>query len=184
MKAHLKSRFFDTTKYSGLALTDETLTVMLGNLSGQCVGYQCYTPSLPKLHVDDPRLARYYTWVTKPCASKNGELAVWGLETVHWADSVLFLTEGVFDACRLHWFGLPAVAVLSNNPVHLTSWLKALPSTKVACVQGDRAGQKLARYGDKRVLLPEGHDVGDLPESDFQQLFTEWKRNGNTKFKS
>lgn len=179
MQDHLRSRWFDTTLYPNVTVAEESATFPLWNMSGQMVGFQSYNPHLPKLHVDDPTLARYFTWVTKPCASKNGELAVWGLETVHWADPVLFLTEGVFDACRLHWNGLPAVAVLSNNPVHLVGWLKALPSTKVACVQGDKAGRKLAKYGDKRVFLPEGHDIGDLPEHDFQQVFKEFL-HGNT----
>ncbi len=179
MHNHLRSRYFDTSLYPNVVVADDYVTFPLWNMSGQFVGFQSYNPSLPKLHVDDPRLARYYTWVTKPCASKTGELAVWGLETVHWTDPVLFLTEGVFDACRLHWNGLPAVAVLSNNPLHLTSWFKALPSTKVACVQGDKAGKKLADYGDKCVFLPDGQDVGDLVESDFQQLFKEYL-HGNT----
>lgn len=176
MLAHLHSRYFNPAKYSGVTVTPQCMSVMLWNLSGQAVGWQCYNPSLPKLHIDDPKLARYYTYVTKPCASKNAELAVWGLETVHWTDKVLFLTEGVFDACRLHMFALPAVAVLSNNPVHLTSWLKALPSVKVACVQGDAAGRKLAKYGDECVMLPAGKDVGDLENREFLRLFEKWLR--------
>jgi len=171
MLSHLTSRFFNPTLYSGVTITDEGMTVLLWNLSGKPVGFQCYNPSQPKKEVGDPRLQKYYSWVTKPCASKNAELAVWGLETVHWTDKYLFLTEGVFDACRLHWHGLPAVAVLSNNPVHLGGWLMALPSTKVACVQGDKAGRNLAKFGDEKVWLPEGKDVGDLTEMEFAAFF-------------
>jgi hypothetical protein len=171
---HLRSRYFDTSLYANVAVSDDYATFPLFNMSGQMVGFQSYNPSLPKAHVDDPRLARYYTWVTKPCASKNAEVAVWGLETVHWADDTLFLTEGVFDACRLHWHGLPAVAVLSNNPDHLLSWLKAMPSKKVACVQGDKAGMKLAKYGDEAVMLPESKDVGDLTEDEFNHFFSKY----------
>jgi hypothetical protein len=174
MLEHLKSRWFDVSRYPNVVVTDETTTLPLFNTSGKMVGYQTYSPGLPKCHVDDPRLARYFTWVTKPAASKNAALAVWGLETVHWNDTVLFLTEGVFDACRLHWHGLPAVACLSNNPVHLTSWLRATPSAKVACVQGDSAGRKLAKYGDKQVWLPNEKDVGDLTNNEFATLFAEW----------
>lgn len=176
MNEHLLDRNFQLSLYPNVAVTEDVVTFPLYNLSGQMVGYQTYNPSLPKLHIDDPKLARYYTYVTKPTASKNSELAVWGLETVKWNDSVLFLTEGIFDACRLHMFALPAIAVLSNNPVHLTSWLKTMPSVKVACVQGDTAGQKLAKYGDECVMLPEGKDIGDLKNREFLRTFEKWLR--------
>ena len=170
---HLTGRWFNPEFYPNVVVSEEEQTVVLPlfNLSGRMVGYQQYTPGNPKCHLDDPRLARYFTWVTKPVASKNAELAVWGLETVTWTDKWLFLTEGVFDACRLHWHGLPAVAVLSNNPVHLRSWLTALNQRKVACVQGDAAGKKLGSYGDLAVFLPEGKDVGDLTVDEFHESF-------------
>jgi len=174
MTDHLKSRFFDVERYSHVALTEDTVTFPLWNMSGQMAGYQCYSPKLPKVHVDDPKQARYYTWVTKPCASKTAELAVWGLETITWASPLVFLTEGVFDACRLHHHNLPALAVLGCNPQHLAGWLKTLPAFKVACVQGDAAGKKLAAFGDAVVMLPAGKDVGDLTEVEFEELFRKY----------
>jgi hypothetical protein len=174
MLNHLHSRFFDPTRYSGVTVTNDQMTVLLWNLSGQAVGWQTYTPSQPKKEVGDPRLQKYFSWVTKPCASKNSELAVFGLETVNWSDNVLFLTEGIFDASRLHWHGLPAVACLTSNPVHLMEWLFALPQSKVACVQGDAAGQKLAKYGNEQVWLPAGKDVSDLETSEFATFFARW----------
>ena len=174
MRDHLLSRFFDVTKYSGVMVEDEFVTLPLWNLSGQMVGVQTYNPSQPKKEVGDPQLQKYFSWVTKPCASKNAELAVWGLETVNWTDRFLFLTEGIFDASRLHWHGLPAVAVLSNNPVHLASWFRDLRQTTVACVQGDKAGQKLANFGQHVVRLPENEDVNSLKEEAFAELFAPW----------
>jgi hypothetical protein len=171
MQDHLLTRWCDTDKYPHTVVTDTMATFPLWNMSGQRVGFQTYSPLQPKKEVGDPRLQKYFSWVTKPCASKNAEIAVFGLETVQWNDQLLFLTEGIFDAARLHWFGLPAVAVLSNNPVHLVSWLDALPSHKVACVQGDQAGMKLRKYGDSYVQMPDGHDVNSLPEQEFLQLF-------------
>lgn len=174
MLTHLRSRYFDPQRYSSLTVTDKMMTVMLWNLSGQAVGFQTYSPSQPKKEVGDPKLQKYFSWVTKPCASKDAHLAVWGLETVRWTDKFLFLTEGVFDAARLHWHGLPAVAVMGNNPKHLTGWLMGMPQRKVACVQGDAAGKKLAKYGAECVFLPEGKDVGDLTEEEFKELFAKW----------
>jgi hypothetical protein len=175
LRKHLLLRYFDLNKYPNVSLSEDSATFPLFNLSGRMVGYQHYAPNNPKVHLDDPKLARYYTWVTKPCASKTAELAVWGLETYD-PYQPLFLTEGVFDACRLHWNGLNAVACLGCNPVHLRSWLSALPNHKVACVQGDKAGLMLADYGDSCVYLPEGKDVGDLTEEEFGEYFARYVR--------
>src|ERR1700741_4023271 len=139
MNDHLLSRHFDVSKDPHVAVTEESCTFPLWNLSGQMVGYQTYNPSQPKKEVGDPKLQKYFSWVTKPCASKNGELAVWGLETLTKDTKYLFLTEGVFDAARLHWHGLDAVATFSNNPAHLTEWLFGLNVITVACVPGDAA---------------------------------------------
>ena len=174
MLKHLESRWLDVAKYPNVTVTEEMVTFPLFNFSNKMVGIQIYNPTQPKKEVGDPRLQKYFSYVTKPCASKNAELAVWGLETVHWDDPILFLTEGIFDAARLHYFGLPAVAVLSNNPTHLSGWLMALPSTKIACVQGDAAGKKLAKFGDLRVMLPEGRDVSDLTVGEFKNHFGRW----------
>ena len=171
MTDHLLSRWFDTAKYPNVVVTDDIVFLPLYNMSGKVVGYQTYNPSQPKKEVGDYLKQKYCLWITRPAASKNGELAVWGLETVEWTDKILFLTEGVFDACRLHWHGLPAVAVLGNNPLPLCSWLDALPSKKVACVQGDKAGLNLAKFGDEKVWLPKDKDVGDLTEMEFAAYF-------------
>ena len=176
LKQHLNSRYFDYTRYSGVFLDEVESTVFLPlwNLSGQMVGYQQYSPSKPKAHFDDPKLAKYFTWVTKPAASKNAELAVFGLETLDY-NKPLFLTEGIFDACRLNWNGFSAVAVLSNNPKHLGNWLSLLPVTTVAVCDGDVAGKQLAKFGDRAILLPVDRDVGDLTEDQFNSYFSEYK---------
>lgn len=176
MLAHLQARFFDPSKYPNVSVTAKMVTLPLFNLSHRMVGYQTYRPELPKQNPADRSMERYAPYVSKPTASTNAELAVWGLETVTWFDQFVFLTEGVFDACRLHWHGLPALALLSCNPLHLQSWLKTLPMTKVACVQGDKAGQKLAKFGDLSVFLPEGEDVGSLTETAFLETFGRWMK--------
>lgn len=172
LKEHLHNRYFDYSRYDGVHLDEDNTTVFLPlwNLSGKMVGYQQYSPLNPKTSFDDPKKAKYFTWVTKPAASKNPELAVWGLETLDY-NKPLYLTEGVFDACRLHWNGMSALAVLSNNPLHLRNWLSLLPVTVVTCVQGDVAGKQLAKFGDRAILLPDGCDVGDLTQDQFNFYF-------------
>lgn len=168
LHAHLKERFFNTELYSGVVFDDEfdCVSFMLWNLSGKPVGFQTYSPLLPKAHVDNPRKAKYFTWTTK------GENVCWGLETLSTLDTrVVYLTEGVFDACRFHWHGKAALAMLTNKPVHLRNWLSCLPYKTVAAVQGDAAGRKLAAFADSAVFLPENEDVGSLSEQQFRDLF-------------
>lgn len=165
MKKHLKERFFTEHLYNSLTVTDESMTVMLWNLSGQAVGYQVYSPLKPKKSAV-PQEAKYFTHVTK------GHTAMFGTETIGWNSPFMFITEGIFDAARLHSNGLPAIAVLGNNPLHLVSWFKTLPFTTVAAVQGDKAGLMLALSTDRAVFLPETHDVNDLDEQTFLKLFS------------
>lgn len=161
--------------YSGITISEDegVVTVLLYNLSGEVVGYQTYNPGAPKVHIDDYRLARYFTWVSRN--DKHAKLAVWGLETVNWLSDTVFLTEGIFDASRLHWHGIPALAVLGNNPSHLTTWLNTMPWKTVSCVQGDKAGRKLGKHSNHlNILLPESKDVGDLTDSEFNFYFKDW----------
>lgn len=172
MKRHLKSRNLNLSLYSGTSVTGESVTFPLWNLSGQMVGYQVYQPDKPKCHHGPPRDQRYYTYVSRYGGGQPAA-AVWGLET--WRPSKpLFLCEGVFDACRLHNAGISAIAVLGADPVHLKSWLGSLPNAKVAVVQGDAAGRKLAKYGDLSIRLPEGKDVGDLAKAEFKTIFADY----------
>ena len=165
MKKHLKERFFAPHLYDGVTLTDESMTVMLWNLSGQAVGYQVYSPLKPK-KTSVPQDAKYFTHVTK------GQNAIFGIETLDWDGGFIFVTEGIFDAARLNSNGLPAVAVLGNNPQHLSGWFKTLPHKTIAAVQGDKAGLMLALTTDSAVFLPEGHDVNSLDEPTFLKLFS------------
>lgn len=174
MMDHLKSRWLDVEKYSNIYVGDPIVAFPLYNLSGQCIGYMMYNHDQPKKEVGDMMRQKYFSWTTKPCASHDSELAVWGLETVNWTDPFFFITEGIFDACRLHYHGLPAVAMLGCNPIHLTGWLMAMPQRKIACVQGDTPGAKLAKFGDECIYLPTGHDVGSLPEDEFLRTFAKW----------
>lgn len=164
MKLHLAQRFFVSEHYSGVVITDIDMTVLLWNLSGEICGYQVYNPNNPK-KASVPREAKYFTHVTE------GKDAVWGLETVSWNRELLFVTEGIFDAARLHSFGIPAIAVLGNNPSHLSSWLSTLSCKTIAAVQGDKAGLMLALSTNEAVFLHEGKDVGDLAAEEFDTIF-------------
>ncbi|MDB5777546.1 MAG: hypothetical protein JWP38_3679 [Herbaspirillum sp.] len=164
MQQHLADRGLDVRRYSSVYVDQDRATFALWNLSGQMVGYQVYRPDMPKNGDGHPRDQRYYTFVSR-YGAKTPQLAVWGIETLR-PGAPVFLVEGVFDACKLHNLGLAAVATLGSDPQHLCSWLKCLPCRKVALVEGDSAGKKLAKYGDEAMFLPLGKDAGDMNEQE------------------
>jgi DNA primase len=124
-------------------------------LAGQLVGYQTYKPAAPKQH-KNPRECRYFTYT-------NQKVTAYGLEYLSKDNGdVVFLVEGVFDACLLHELGYNALAVLSCDPKHLKEWLALLPYYKVALCDGDDAGRKLAKYADYALDCPLGKDPSDL----------------------
>lgn len=168
LREHLANRNMDVSLYSGVWFGDEVVVFGLWNLMGQLVGYQQYRPYAPKTQSNDPRLGRYYTLCSKQ--GGRGIVTAWGLETVK-PDKPVLLCEGIFDACRLHKVGIPALAVLGSDPVHLEEWLNLFAQPLVSVVQGDAAGKKLAKYGGTGVLLPPGHDVGSLSDEDFYRIF-------------
>ena len=156
VESHLRERGLDPRLYT-VSWDDETACFALWNLSGQWVGYQQYRPFAPKTTRNDPREGRYFTWA-------RDRLAVWGLETWDFRQDVLFLTEGVFDACKLHNLGLPAVAVLANDPKRLRPWLGSLARRTVAVCDADAAGAKLGRLCDRALTVQGGKDLGDMTQ--------------------
>lgn len=168
MQEHLRNRWFNPALYRGVWIEpDVSVTVAMWNFSGQMVGYQKYEPGAPRLHTNQPG-TRYFTWFGE------NKIGVWGLETVDWRGGDLFLTEGIFNASRLHWHGLQAVAVISNNPKHLRGWMSLLPHRRIAALDGDPAGIKLAKHAHQSVQMPPGEDVGSLSKRQFQELFAPW----------
>jgi hypothetical protein len=168
LRQHLADRHMHVRNYSGVWFGEGVVVFGLWNLTGQLVGYQQYRPFAPKTRSNDPKDGRYYTLCSKD--GGRGAVTAWGLETVR-GDKPILLCEGIFDACRLHALGVPALALLGSDPVHLRQWLSLFSQPLVSVVQGDEAGKKLAKYAGTGVQLPEGHDVGSLPEQDFRRIF-------------
>jgi hypothetical protein len=128
------------------------------------VGFQKYNPNYEKTgqsNLDDPRMAKYFTWVSEE--GKGKAIGVWGLESTKFVDDYLFITEGIFDAARIHEAGLPAIAVLCNNPSDsLKSWLATLPQKKIVIYDNDLPGRKLIKVGDFSYTVPRDKDINDL----------------------
>lgn len=137
------------------------------NLSCQYIGYQQYRPDADKVRKNHTRLGRYFTYLTK------GQSTVWGLDLLNQKDKRLFLTEGIFKACRFHNYGLNALAVIGNNPKHLKEWFKLLSyHYEIICIcDEDDAGRALAKFGDRYI----SKTVDELSEGEFLDFLTEHK---------
>lgn len=171
IESHLLSRGIDpartrviSDKSAGIA------TFLLFNTSGKLVGYQQYNPSAPKSGKIAKDLMKYYTYVSK--LDNVREIAVWGLETVNVNDEFIFIVEGIFDAVKIHNAGYPALAVLSNDPKHIRSWLRAMNKFVVVIEDNDAsAGRKLASIGNASVKTPDPYkDLGEMPQDEVNEF--------------
>lgn len=168
MREHLRSRHVRPGYYH-MSYDEETVTFCLYTLAGMMVGTHRYRPHAPKTPRNDEKYGRYWTYIQK------GHIGVWGLETYWWRRDVLFVTEGVFDAVRIHNLGLPAVALLANDPKPFRPWLSCLNRHIVAVCDNDTAGKKLAKFGDSVITVQkEGADLGDLTDAEVEGLLWEW----------
>ena len=156
---HLKDRHLNLELHRPMVDEENRVaTFFLYNLSGALVGYQQYRPEGEKKPQNNPKQGKYFTYRKQPT------LAVWGVESLHLSPNVVFLCEGVFDACRMTERGYSALAVLSNNTgSDLKNFLFMLNRKVVAVCDNDDAGRKLAKFGDVAVFC-EDHDLGDSSE--------------------
>ena len=156
---HLKERHVDLNLHRPWIDEDERVAVFyLYNLSGSIIGYQQYRPDADKMKDNHPKEGRYFTYRKQPT------LAVWGVESLHLTPHVVFLTEGVFDAARLTERGYTALAVLTDDPTKdLRNWLSMLNRKVVAVCDNDKAGRRLAKFGDVAVFT-EDKDLGEATD--------------------
>lgn len=166
---HLKSRHLDLGLHRPIVdEVERVATFYLYTVTGKFVGYQQYRPDSDKTKNNHPKEARYFTYRKQPA------LAVWGVESLHLSPNVVFLTEGVFDACRFTELGYSPVASLTNNPqADLKNWLGMLHRRVVAVCDNDTAGKRLAKFGDVAVFTGE-KDLGDESEDFVLNLVKEY----------
>lgn len=151
---------------------ERTATFFLYNLTGQLVGFQQHRPDAKKTpQKRGPREARYFTYRKQPTHG------VWGLESFHQSNGVVFLTEGVFDAARLTALGQSALATCCNDPQRdLANWLQCLGRHVVVVADNDKAGRELAKFGNYVEYCPEvGQDLGDCSDEYVQWLVNKYK---------
>lgn len=140
---HLKDRHIDFDLHRPVIDEEQTVaTFYLWTLSGVISGYQQYRPDQNKDRKNNPKDSRYYTYRKYP------SFALFGVESLHLKKDIVFLTEGLFDAARLTERGLPALAMLSNDPPReLHNWLFCLNRKIIAVCDNDAGGRALAKFG-------------------------------------
>lgn len=166
VKSHLKSRHFNLDLHQAFINETERLaTFPLWDLNGRLVGYQRYRPDADKTRKNDPREGRYFTRRPKD------KLAVWGLES--WVlSNTLFVTEGIFDACRLTKKGISAIACLTSTPnSDVKNWFFCIRQTRpvVAICDPGEAGMLLAKLGHVHHVMTET-DLGDASEAEVNKI--------------
>lgn len=173
MRDHLVSRHMDLNVHRAL-LSPEVATILMYNLSGQVVGYQRYNPSFPSAFPGDGRQdnlrdRRYYNYVTK------GQIGLFGLETFNLDVPCVFITEGIFDACRLTSKGACAFAMLTNNPsTSMRNFLDSLGKPVIAICDDDQAGVKLRKCGHYYETVKGAKDLGECSDEFVEFLLSKY----------
>lgn len=177
--SNLKDRGIDPDKTKVFVDKEKNIAFfLLYNLSGKLVGYQMYNPNGIKginysnnsgKNIDRKDLMRYYTYITRE-NDKVKHIAVYGLETYNYKEKYLFVVEGIFDAIKLHRQGLPAIAVLTNDPKIFKEWFRILPQKIIVIKDNDKAGNKLTNFGDESFTVPDGFkDLGDMSDDEVKE---------------
>jgi DNA primase len=172
LKEHLKERHLNLELHK--PILDEELniaTFLLYNLSGQIVGYQQYNPLGDKKIFNSKLEGKYYTYRNKV----QPTIALWGVESLYLTDGPIFLTEGIFDACRMTELGQTALATLANNPPKdYRNWLQMLSRPIVVVCDNDAAGRKLAKFGDYVEVVPDEKDLGESSDDYVNYLINKY----------
>lgn len=146
MLAHLVARGMNPALYK-IALTTETATFFLYNPTGKLVGYHQYRPGAEKHNKEDPKLARYYTYLPR------GIDGLFGLEQDNGIGR-LYVVEGIFKASKLHSLGENAIAVLGATPNRLKSQFKIWNRELFAIGDNDKPGRQLVNLVKRGIQSP------------------------------
>ena len=159
---HQQDRHLNLSLYPNIVvcLENNLVSFLIYSFNHRLVGYQQYNPNGDKKERRNPSLGRYYTYLTEP--------SVWGLESIKPSSPIVFVTEGIFKAVRLHNFGYPAVATLTNNPKSIKKQILNLAPTIIVITDPDEAGTKLKKYG--HVSYTPNRPLDELTEFELHEF--------------
>lgn len=178
LERHLLNRSCDPSLYAVHLDHDAMVAtfMLFAPATGKLVGYQQYRPGAPKTSDAaakgmERELLRYFTH------DVEGELALFGTETLSMYDGPVYLVEGIFDAVKLHALGLACLAVLGNGAVPksgrkgspLQNQLRAMNRRVVGVLDNDKAGEALAELCDE-VFVCTAKDPGDMTLEELKEF--------------
>lgn len=176
IRKNLIDRHIEFDRYNSIIIDDKNniATFLLYNFSGKLVGFQKYDPSKKKMLNNDPDECRYFTHITPESndiiKKAHQQLGVWGIETFHYRNDVLFVTEGIFKSSIFHKFNIPSISTLTNDIIRFSNWLWILSKTRRIIIVGDNdegSTRTISRNFD--IIFPPNHvkDVDELNSSEF-----------------
>lgn len=171
---HLKDRGMNPDLYNySKSYSANAITFYLWNLSGQLVGYQQYRPLKIIKKQNNPKSARYFTYLP------SGVDGCFGLELLDYSKKDLYIVEGVFKAAILHRLGFNAVAVLTSSPKRFKSWFKSMRQifNIIAIGDNDAAGAKLVRIVGRGFQSPV--DLDEMTDEDMLEMLDEYHTKGS-----
>jgi DNA primase len=163
LEQHLRDRGMDPSLYN-VQYDDDAITFYLYNLSGQIVGFQQYRPEVLDKKMNDPRLSRYFTYISE------GRDGVFGLEVLDHYKGPIFIVEGIFKAAVLHRLGYNSIAVLTSHPKRMKPFFRIMQKTYdlIAIGDPDSAGQKLVNTIGKGLCSPK--DLDEMSDAEVKFL--------------
>lgn len=178
LREHMLSRGWNPNLHRNVHLDEDaqcaTLMLFAPTLRNpKLTGFQTYKPGQPKTRDGkgmNPRDLKYFTHMVE------GELAMFGVESLAFHHGYVLLVEGVFDAMKLHALGHPCLAVLGNDPKRLRPFLKATSREVVGVLDNDEAGLKLGRSCHQFYLCDEGRDPGDMTDLELRAMLCDSPR--------
>lgn len=162
---HLRQRGFNPALYSNCCIdtVDNVLTVYMYTATGAITGFQQYRPNADKLKANNPRDGRYYTYIAK------GNIPMWGVESLAYSAERVYVVEGIFDACRLHNLGVPAIACFGSYNDQLKNWLVCTGRKVYTINDSVGVNNKLSCF--KNIELPSGRgDVGECTDKEIEHM--------------
>jgi hypothetical protein len=163
---HLQSRHVNPNLYTFYCDDDaQVVTFYCYDVARRHNGTLQYRPNVPKTRRNDEKYGRYYSVPTSTTQ------IYFGGESLCMRPDLLVLVEGMFDAVRFHNAGVPALAVMANDPKRLVSLFTILRATRrlIGVRDNDVAGMKLAGCVDE-CYTTDTKDVGEMSSVEFEDF--------------
>lgn len=169
--AHLTERGYQPDTLAHIALASELVTFPLWGFAGKMVGYQRYDWKAEKTRSNQ---GRYFTWVSD-LYKEWGWAGYADLFNEKYASLPVFVTEGIWNKCKVNNAGFPCIATLTAT----------LPPSTIQCIRyacvgrplialcdndESGAGMKISRWCNHHFITPTPYkDVGDMEQGEATQ---------------